>query len=298
MADIPISKSCDLTVHGIGCLHTGVTAAVALIAFAANSVLCRLALHSTSMDPASFTTIRLVSGTVALLIVSTIVRNRDVVRQSGDWISAALLFSYAATFSYAYVSLPTGVGALILFGSVQASMLMGGVISGERPHLLVWCGLSVAMLGLVYLVLPGLQAPPPGGAALMATAGISWAIYSLRGRTIDSPVAATAANFVRTLPFCLILSLALIQRLDISSQGVALAIASGALTSGLGYVIWYTVLHNISTTRAASLQLLVPAIAALGGVLFLSEQITLRLVLSSIMMIGGVGATVVFKTRN
>jgi drug/metabolite transporter (DMT)-like permease len=298
MADIPIPKSCDFTVHGIGCLHTGVTAAVALIAFAANSVLCRLALHSAAMDPASFTTVRLVSGAVALILVSTIIRNRHVVRQSGDWISAALLFSYAAAFSFAYVSLSTGVGALILFGSVQTSMLMGGVINGERPHLMVWCGIGVAMLGLVYLVLPGLQAPPPGGAALMAIAGISWAIYSLRGRAIKSPVAATTANFFRSLPFCLVLSLALIPYLDTSSKGVALAMSSGALTSGLGYVIWYTVLRNITTTRAASLQLLVPAIAALGGVMFLSEQITLRLVLSSIMMIGGVGATIVFKARH
>lgn len=201
MADMPISNSCDITVHGIGCLHTGVTATAAVIAFAANSVLCRLALHGSSIDPASFTTLRLISGAVALMLVSTIIRNRQVVGQSGDWISAALLFAYAAAFSFAYVSLPTGVGALILFGSVQASMLIGGVISGERLHLVVWCGISVAMAGLVYLVLPGFQAPPPGGAALMATAGLSWGIYSLRGRSIKSPVAATSANFVRTLPF-------------------------------------------------------------------------------------------------
>ncbi len=298
MADIPVSKSCDVTVNGIGCLPTGVTAAAAIIAFAANSVLCRLALQGASMDPASFTSIRLISGAVALMLVATIIGNRQAVRQSGDWVSAALLFAYASAFSFAYVSLPTGVGALILFGSVQASMLFGGVISGERPHPLVWCGIGAAMLGLVYLVLPGLQAPPPGGAALMAIAGLSWGMYSLRGRSNKSPAAATTANFVRTLPFCLVLSLGLLNRLDISPQGVVLAVASGALTSGLGYVIWYTVLHKITTTRAASLQLMVPAIAALGGVLFLSESITLRLVLSSVMMIGGVGATIAFKARN
>lgn len=297
MDNVLISKSCDVSVHGIGCLRTGVSTAMALMAFAANSVLCRMALGDGSIDPASFTTIRLVSGALALLCIVTMVRKDADTKHPGNWISAAMLFLYAAAFSYAYVSLSAGVGALILFGAVQATMILAGLFNGERPHYLAWCGIGIALFGLVYLVLPGLTAPPLAGAALMAVAGISWGIYSLRGRHIKNPVAVTGDNFLRAVPIAVILSLGFMVHLDISLKGALLAATSGALTSGLGYVIWYTALRNLSATLAASVQLLVPAIAALAGILLLSEQITLRLVLASVLMIGGVGATILFKPK-
>jgi drug/metabolite transporter (DMT)-like permease len=224
-------------------------------------------------------------------------RRGEAIRHPGSWISAALLFLYAAAFSFAYVSLSTGVGALILFGAVQATMIIAGITMGERPHFMVWCGIAIALAGLVYLVLPGFSAPPLTGAALMAAAGISWGIYSIRGRDVQHPVAITGHNFLRTLPFALALTLMLIRHLDISLHGALLAAVSGAITSGMGYVIWYAAIRNLSATQAASVQLLVPAIAALGGVLLLSEQITLRLVLASVMLFAGVGTTIAFRHR-
>ncbi len=297
MANILISKSCDLAIHGIGCLRPAVTTSLALIAFAANSVLCRMALGDESIDPASFTTIRLVSGALALMIVITLTSKAGHVRHPGNWISALMLFCYAVAFSFAYVSLSTGVGALILFGAVQTTMIVTGLVKGERPHYLAWCGIGVALSGLVYLVLPGLEAPPLAGAVLMAAAGISWGVYTLRGRGTLRPVAVTGDNFLRSAPLTLAVSLFMLRQLDISYQGALLAAVSGALTSGMGYVLWYAALGHLSATRAASLQLLVPIIAAAGGVALLSEHITLRLVLASVTIIGGVGATIIFKER-
>jgi len=216
----------------------------ALVAFAANSILCRMALGDALIDPASFSTIRLVSGAVVLWIIAKTTAGKDNARHSGSWISAAMLFLYAVAFSFAYVSLNAGMGALILFGSVQATMIAVGLFKGERPHILAWCGLSIALAGLVYLVLPGLEAPSFSGAVLMTIAGFSWGVYSLRGMNVTNPVAVTADNFMRSVPLTVAVSLILLSTLKLSGGGVLLAVLSGGLTSGIGYVVWYTALRT------------------------------------------------------
>jgi drug/metabolite transporter (DMT)-like permease len=259
----------------------------ALIAFAANSVLCRLALGQDAIDAASFTTIRLVCGALVLLIVNAAGKT-GAAADRGNWTSALMLFLYAVTFSFAYIRLNTGTGALILFAAVQASMLIFAICKGERLGLTGSLGLFAALAGLTYLVFPGLTAPSPAGAVLMAVAGVSWGIYSLRGRGSLSPVAVTTDNFLRSTPFVLLISLIFFQNLHVTFAGAFLAALSGGLTSAIGYVIWYAALRDHSATSAALVQLLVPVLAALGGVVLLSEALTLRLLLSSAMIIGGV----------
>ena len=266
------------------CLRTIGFTSFALIAFAANSVLCRLALGQGAIDAASFTTIRLVSGSLVLLLVNAAV-NTGTAADSGNWTSAFMLFLYAVTFSFAYISLSTGTGALILFAAVQATMIFFAVCKGERLSLWGWLGLFI---GLTNLVIPGLTAPSPSGAALMAIAGVSWGIYSLRGRGSVLPVAVTTDNFLRSTPFVIVISLIFFQNLHMTFAGVFFATLSGGLTSAMGYVIWYAALRDHSATSAALVQLLVPVLAALGGVVLLSEVLTMRLLLSSAMIIGGV----------
>ncbi len=257
---------------------------LALCAFATNSILCRLALGDGSIDPASFTALRLLSGTLVLLAI-LLLRGR---RPGGDWLSGLALFLYAAPFSFAYVSLGVGTGALLAFGAVQLTMLAAGIRQGERPPATEWWGILAAVGGLVYLVSPGLRAPSLAGSALMIVAGVAWGIYSLRGRRVAHPVAATAGNFLRALPFTLLVSLAFLHQADISPGGAILAVVSGALTSGVGYVIWYAALRGLTATRAAAAQLATPALAALGGVLFLGEPVTLRLIVAGALILGGV----------
>jgi drug/metabolite transporter (DMT)-like permease len=273
-------------VDGAWLRATGYTA-FALIAFAANSVLCRLALGQGAIDAASFTTIRLVSGALLLLLVNAAGKT-GTAAGSGNWASAFMLFLYAVTFSFAYISLNTGTGALILFAAVQATMIIFAVCKGERLRLWGWLGLFVGLAGLTYLVIPGLTAPSPSGAALMAIAGVSWGIYSLRGRGSVSPVAVTTDNFLRSTPFVIIIGLIFFQNLQITFAGAFFAALSGGLTSAIGYVVWYAALRDHSATSAALVQLLVPVLAALGGVVLLSEALTMRLLLSSAMIIGGV----------
>jgi drug/metabolite transporter (DMT)-like permease len=208
-----------------------------------------------------------------------------------------MLFLYAVPFSFAYTRLSTGTGALILFGCVQVTMMSVALWSGERPHPLQWLGLATALGGLVYLVLPGIEAPSFGGAALMALAGFSWGVYSLRGRSAPNPLAQTTSNFVRSLPFVIAVSVVTLPSFYIERQGVVLAIASGALASGLGYVIWYEALRGLTSTRAAVVQLLVPILAALGGVLFLAEAISSRLLLSGVLVLGGIGLALVGREK-
>ena len=259
----------------------------ALIAFAANSVLCRLALGQGAIDAASFATIRLVCGALVLLLVNAATKT-GAMSGRGNWTSAFMLFLYAVTFSFAYISLSTGTGALILFAAVQATMILFAVCKGERLRLWGWLGLFIGLAGLIYLVVPGLTAPSPSGAALMAIAGISWGIYSLRGRDSVSPVAVTTDNFLRSAPFVIVISLIFFKNLHMTFAGVFFAAFSGGLTSAIGYVIWYAALRDHSATSAALVQLLVPVLAALGGVVLLSEALTMRLLLSSAMIIGGV----------
>ncbi|MEP6723447.1 MAG: DMT family transporter [Variovorax sp.] len=274
-----------------------VLTAAAMLAFAANSLLCRLALQRGGIDPASFGSIRLVSGAITLALV---VRFRSQPSPTGrvDWLAAVMLFAYAAFFSFAYLSLPAGTGALILFGAVQLTMLGAGLGSGERFGPVAWFGFALAVAGLVYLVSPGVAAPPLPGAVLMALAGVAWGVYSLRGRGVADPLAATARNFTRAAPLALVLSLLLALQAHADARGVGLAIASGALTSGIGYVIWYAALSGLSAMRAATVQLSVPLIAAFGGVLFLSEAITPRLAAASVAILGGIALVLSRKSRS
>lgn len=269
----------------------GLTAA-ALLAFAANSLLCRLALGEQQIDAASYTSLRLLSGALMLWAILVMSGRSAGLKEGGGWGSAAMLFLYAVAFSFAYLSLDAGMGALILFGAVQTTMLVAGFMEGHRLRVIEWLGLLAAFGGLVYLVSPGISAPAPGGSLLMALAGVAWGIYSLRGRGSGDPVVATAANFARALPFALFVSLLVLPDLQISARGAWLAVASGALASGLGYVIWYAALKGLTTTRAAIVQLAVPVLAAVGGVIFLSEEVTARLVIASTVILGGVAAAI------
>jgi drug/metabolite transporter (DMT)-like permease len=258
----------------------------ALVAFAANSLLCRRALGLRLIDPASFTSIRLISGTIILVLIAGVVRRSGP--RAGSWISALMLFSYAATFSASYVRIGAGIGSLLLFGSVQATMLGWGVVRGERPTFRQWIGILLALVGLASLTLPGSHAPDGLGAALMICAGISWGIYSLRGRRVLDPIVTTGDNFLRTVPLTAVLSLISISGAHASASGVYLAIASGALASGLGYILWYAALPLLSATQAAAVQLSAPILAASGAVLFLGESVTLRLVASGAAILCGV----------
>ncbi len=260
---------------------------VAMVAFAANSLLCRLALGTNLIDAASFTTVRVIAGALTLGLI-VLLRRRTGDRGKGDWRAGAMLCTYMVFFSFAYLSLTTGTGALILFGAVQLTMFVFALRQGEHFALLSWCGLALAILGMVYLVLPGVTAPDPLGAVLMAVAGIAWGAYSLLGRGAKDPLGATARNFAYTVPFVLVVQLIAIDEFAISGHGLALAVASGAVTSGCGYVIWYAALSGLTAARAATVQLSVPVIAALGGVVLLSEPVTLRLMLALAATLGGI----------
>jgi drug/metabolite transporter (DMT)-like permease len=266
-----------------------VLTACTLVAFAANSLFCRLALQADLIDPVSFSTVRLASGALVLAPLSWFLgRQRTSVPGGGSWGSGLALFVYALAFSLAYISLDTGIGALILFGTVQATMIGMGLKSGEQPHPLQWLGLVTALGGLVYLVSPGITAPDPRGGLLMAISGIAWGLYSVRGKRVAGPVFSTAGNFVRAVPMAAAASLLALSFLHAQETGIILAVISGSITSGLGYVLWYKALRGLTTTQAAVVQLLVPVLAAFGGVAFLAEQISLRLALSSVLILGGV----------
>lgn len=274
-------------------LKTLTLTSLAMLAFAGNSLLCRFALADQSIDAASFTTIRLVAGALVLLGVSAL-RQSGSAPWRGDWLSGAMLFLYAICFSLAYDFLTASTGALVLFSAVQFTMLLMGVREGERPGVRFWDGFALALGGLIYLLSPGLSAPPPMGAALMAIAGIAWGIYSLRGRGAGNPLALTRDNFVLAVPLALVASAILWSRMHASTSGIALAAISGALTSGLGYVIWYAALRSLGATRAAIVQLSVPAITALGAVLLLAEPLSLRLLVSSAAILGGIALALRF----
>lgn len=261
---------------------------LALIAFAANSVLCRLALGGEAIDPASFTIVRLLSGTFVLLLITKFTTLTDEISPKSSWVTSFMLFLYAITFSYAYISLDTGTGALILFGAVQITMISLSIFSGTRLHTFEWIGVVIAFVGFICLVLPGVSSPPILGFSLMTLSGVAWGIYTLRGRNSKNPLMDTAYNFLRTTPFVLVLTILAVGSMDFSYQGILLASISGGITSAIGYTIWYIALGGLSSTQAAVLQLSVPVIAALGGVVFVSEAITLRLTLSAAMVLGGI----------
>lgn len=274
---------------------------LAMVAFAGNSLLCRLALKQTAIDPASFTTIRLVSGALTLWLVMRVRTDTGkggsagMPLSAGSWLSALALFAYAASFSFAYARLPAGSGALLLFGAVQATMIGHGIWTGERLRSLQLAGMALASAGLVGLLLPGISAPPLGAAALMLCAGVAWGIYSLRGRGKGDPVRVTTGNFVRAAPIALALSLLMAGHMAVDAAGLLYALASGALTSAIGYIIWYTALPALKATSAATVQLSVPVIAALGGAALLGEPITLRLLLASVAVLGGIALVILEK---
>jgi drug/metabolite transporter (DMT)-like permease len=269
---------------------------LAMIAFASNSLLCRAALTQTSIDAASFTFVRIFSGAIALWLIVNVRRSAGATYPTvgGNWISALALFFYAAAFSFAYLNVAAGTGALLLFCSVQATMILWGLHKGESVRVIETVGLIVAMIGLVVLLFPGLSAPPLLGSILMLGAGIAWGIYSLRGRGEKNPAIVTAGNFVRAIPFASAVSIISVQRMRFDSTGVTYAIISGAITSGLGYILWYAALPSLKAASAASVQLIVPVLAATGGILLLGEPLTARYLLASVVILGGI-ALVVFE---
>jgi drug/metabolite transporter (DMT)-like permease len=258
----------------------------ALVAFAFNSILCRLALRADEIDAASFTSVRLISGAVTLILISYFF-SKTKKPASGSWPSAFFLFAYAVCFSFAYISLTAGTGALILFGSVQVTMIAVAWTRGEKPKMLEWLG----------LVFPGLAAPPLVSSALMAAAGISWGAYTLRGRSSSDPLADTMGNFVRSVPMGIIISIIFIPRFHLSNKGMILAVFSGAIASGIGYTVWYAALRHHTATRAAVLQLAVPVLTAVIGILFLAETASVPLVVASALILGGIGLTIIGRKR-
>jgi drug/metabolite transporter (DMT)-like permease len=275
-------------------VRTAAFTILALTAFAANSVLCRAALGDGAIDAASFSALRLFAAALTLSLL--VMFRSGGTQRTGSWRSATCLVVYAVPFSFAYESLATGTGALILFGSVQATMLIAAMRAGERPTWLQGLGLLTASVGLVYLMLPGVSAPDPLGSALMAVAGLGWGFYSLQGRTATDPLGETAGNFVRSVPMVALVGAARLGAMQIESTGVALAVTSGALASGLGYAMWYAALPGLTATAAATVQLSVPVLAALAGVLLMAEAVTPRLVIASLLILGGV-ALALLKRR-
>src|SRR5205085_6584462 len=286
-----------------------------MMAFASNSLLCRAALKETTIDAATFTSVRIILGALAVCTIllarsgfSSLVTNASPARthlslKDGNWISAFALFAYAAAFSFAYNTLSAGTGALLLFGAVQATMILWGFGKGERLRALQILGLLVALAGLIILVFPGLSAPPLIGSILMLSAGVAWGVYSLRGKvkgqsgSDGDAIAATAGNFLRAVPFVALTSIVMIRQAHFDSLGLVYALISGAITSGLGYVIWYAALTGLKAASAATVQLSVPVLAATGGILLLGEPITLRYVLASVAVLGGIFLVVIEKQR-
>ena len=265
--------------------------ALAMLAFASNSLLCRAALRDTGIDAASFTFIRIAAGAVTLWAIVKL-RSGAGAATSGSWASGLALFAYAAAFSFAYLTLPAGTGALLLFGAVQATMILWGLRTGERLHTRQVVGLALALAGLVVLVFPGLAAPPLVGSLLMLTAGVAWGVYSLRGKGAGDPLAATAGNFLRAMPLAIAPSGLFFASASLDRAGAIYAVASGAAASGIGYAIWYTALPALRAASAATVQLSVPVIAAAGGIVLLGEPLTLRFIVAAVAVLGGIALVV------
>jgi drug/metabolite transporter (DMT)-like permease len=285
---------------GDSALRTVVLLCLTMIAFAANSVLCRKALAQTAIDPATFTLVRLASGAAMLFLLTRVIGKGAGKGVGGSWRAALTLVAYAICFSFAYISLASGTGALLLFGAVQATMIIRGLIAGERLTPVQWGGLGLALAGLAVLTAPGVTAPDPLGAGLMLAAGIGWGAYSLLGRTSTSgPLASNAGNFLRATPLAAAIAaaMALSHHSQWDTPGLIYAVASGALASGVGYALWYATLPSLTAAIAASVQLSVPVITAVGGALVLGEDITLRLTLASLAVLGGIALVVQVRVR-
>ncbi len=292
----------------------GFLTVLTMLAFAGNSVLCRIALKHTQIDAASFTLIRLASGAIVLGLLGSIFRRRSAGK--GNWISGFALFAYAACFSFAYLSLTAATGALLLFGAVQATMIGHGLWCGERFSKGQMLGLALAFGGLLGLLLPGFAAPPLLGAVLMLASGVAWGVYSLRGKNKankatlgDDPIRVSAGNFLWATLFAMLFALlfAILSAVFMASwphsyrnwdtAGIGYALASGAVASGMGYALWYTVLPTLKSSNAASIQLSVPVIAALGGIVLLGEALTMRFVVASFAILGGIALVISQKSH-
>lgn len=271
---------------------TPILTAAALTAFAANSILCRLALRDGSIDAASFSTIRIVAGAATLFLLLRLRHPRHASRWPGSWTGAAALALYAVPFSFAYLSLGAGTGALLLFGAVQVTMVLASIRRGVRPRPGQWAGLALAFGGLIYLFLPGITAPAPMGGALMFIAGAAWGAYSLRGHGAEDALAETAGNFARAVPVVGVAWLLAFGTVHAQSSGIIWAVLSGAVASGVGYAIWYAALRHLTSVTAAAVQLAVPLLAGLGGILLLDERLTFRLAVAAVLVLGGIGMTI------
>lgn len=267
--------------------NTNLLTVIAMIAFAANPLICRLALGQQLIDAASFTSVRIVAGAVTLALIMLPRWRRDR-RGSVDWRSVSTLFIYMVFFSFAYLSLSASTGTLLLFATVQLTMFIAAIRDGERFTLLSWVGFLLASSGLIYLVSPGITSPDPLGAALMVVAGVAWGGYSLLGRSAADPLESTALNFIYSVPMAIIVTLLFMNDFHYTWLGLSLAAASGAIASGLGYAVWYEALRGLTASRAATVQLSVPTIAAFGGVVFLSEAVSFRLFVASVLTLGGI----------
>ena len=266
--------------------------AVAMLAFAANSLLARIGVRDGLIDAGSFTALRLISGALGLWILVAWQTRSVRPARGGSVFGALALFAYAAAFSFAYLDLTAAMGALLLFGAVQLTMIAVGLWRGDPVSGVQWCGVVLAFAGLIGLLLPGLSAPPLGSAVIMLVSGVAWGVYSLLGRGVSEPLAATANNFLLTVPLAVLLALVTWSAAHISAPGVFYAVLSGVLASGAGYAIWYTALPALSSPIAATVQLSVPVIAAVGGVLLLAEPLSLRLILGSVAVLGGVALVI------
>jgi drug/metabolite transporter (DMT)-like permease len=267
----------------------------ALIAFAANSILCRMALRTASIDPATFTSIRFLAGAITLCMVLALSARR--VRLKGHWASAAILCAYAIAFSFSYLSLTAGTGALLLFGAAQIIMIGAGLLAGERINKLIAAGWLIAVAGIIVLTAPSISSPPLGASALMLSAGIAWGWFSLRGRGSKDPIAENAGIFVCAVPMALFVNALPVAGTSFTTGGMVLAALSGSVASGLGYAAWYTALPKLSSITAANLQLAVPAIAALGGAALFHEVITMRLVVAAVLVLGGVALATLSRAQ-
>jgi drug/metabolite transporter (DMT)-like permease len=280
-------------------IRTLLLTSITMTFFAANSLLARFALRTGEIDAAGFTAVRIVAGAAALLLLMSFRREGiGAIRRHGSLAAASALFTYALAFSFAYLSLNAGAGALVMFATVQMTMLGIGIAGGERPQPAEWTGLALAFAGLVYLVSPGITAPSPLGVSLMILSGAAWGYYSLAARGVSSPLAATAGNFSRAAPLAAatLILVSLAGHLHATWFGVAFAAASGAVTSGLGYALWYAALKDLRPSRAAIVQLTVPVLAAAAGVILLGERFTWRLALASAAILGGVALAILGRT--
>jgi drug/metabolite transporter (DMT)-like permease len=255
-----------------------------------------MALRTGEADAAGFTAVRLASGAIALIVLSYFFSESKSIKR-GNWFSAFFLFAYAICFSFAYIGLTAAAGGLILFSSVQFTMIAAALLRGERPHRLEWIGLVIAFAGLVYLFFPGLSSPPPVASVLMAAAGIAWGFYTLRGKGSSDPLGDTTGNFVRSVPMIAIAAVPFFAGINLSSRGIILAALSGAVASGVGYTVWYAALKHHTATRAAVLQLSVPVIVVFGGVLLLGEEMTTRLLIAAALILGGIGMTILGRRK-